>query len=121
MIDGLAVVSAVATGLCVAAALAGLAGGAPVPEAVTWLQRRRSPGGRARLALVPAIREQAVTRGALERLAVLLDRAGRRERPEQFLALLAAASMGIAIAGGGAGALRDPATALALAVLALAG
>ena len=120
MIDGLAVLSAVATGLCVAAALAGLAGGAPVPEAVTWLQRRRSPAGRAHLALVPAIREQAVARGALERLAVLLDRAGRRERPEQFLALLAAAAMGVAIAGGAAGALRDPATALALAVLAFA-
>jgi Flp pilus assembly protein TadB len=121
MFDGLAVMAAVAAGACVAVALAGLAGSAPVPEAVAWLQRRRSTASRPPRAVLPVLRDQAVVRGALERLAVLLDRAGRPEKPERLLALVAAAAAGVAIAAGGAGALRDPATAVALNVLGLGG
>lgn len=121
MADGMVVVAAAAAGACVAVALAGLAGGAPVPEAVAWLQRRSAAGTQPRLEVVSVLRGQTVPRGALERVEVLLDRAGRPETPEQFLALLAAASVGVAAVGAGAGALRDPATALALAMLGLGG
>jgi len=121
MADGLALAAALAAGACVLIAVASLAGGAPVPEAAAWLHRRRSPAHRAAPASVPSLRGQAAARAVLERLEVLLGRAGRAETPERFLALVAAASAAVAVAGGGAGALRDPATGLALVLLGLGG
>ena len=116
-----ALLAALAAGCCVALGVLGLAGGAPVPEAVAWLQRRRPAAARPRLAVLTAWQLHPAGAGALRRLELALERAGRPETPQRFLALLAATAAAVGVAGAGVGAVRDPLTAILLGVTGLAG
>ena len=113
----LVTVAALAAGTCVALAVSGLAGPGPVPEALSWLRRRRSATARPRLAVVSAWQSHPVAASGLQRLELALERAGRPEAPPRFLALLAAASLALAAPLAVIGAQRDPLTATLLAAL----
>ncbi len=117
----LTTVAALAAGACVALAISGLAGAAPVPEAVSWLRRRRTAPVRPRLAVVSGWQSHPVAVSGLQHLDLALERAGRPETPARFLALVAAASLALAAAMAGVGGLRDPITAALLGALGLAG
>ena len=113
----LVTVAALAAGTCVALAVSGLAGPGPVPEALSWLRRRRSATARPRLAVVSAWQSHPVAVSGLQCLELALERAGRPEAPPRFLALLAAASLALAAPLAVIGAQRDPLTAALLAAL----
>ncbi|HEX6350335.1 MAG TPA: type II secretion system F family protein [Candidatus Dormibacteraeota bacterium] len=117
----LSTAAALAAGCCLALAVAELAGAAPVPEAVSWLRRRRLVTATPQLTVLRAWQAHPVTVGARQRLELALERAGRSETSQRFLVLWAAGALAPAVALAGAGALSDPLTTGLLGALGLAG
>lgn len=111
MPDRLLAAAAVASGLCLALAVAAAGRPGPVGAAQAWLERRRRPARVLRLVPLPRVPE--APRSWLE---LRLERAGWSETVDRFAALTALVAATVAAAGAALGSLAGPFAMAGMAV-----